>query len=1550
MPDDTREYFRRPMKRGRSRARRVLGVIGSVVGATVTFVVGAAAATLIHLDRPAVRRVVATQGTAILGGLFKGSIQIEQVRHLSLSGLEGVKVRISDPEGVQVLAVEGVNVRVRGLDAARSALFGKGPIVIDVPSVWIGNVDVNVDGDARGENLRLANAFESKTPPEPKKDEPPGRGVRVEVPKIGLGHAWAHGTPPGAILVDAELKELAARAHVDPKTVHADLDSVGLVTRALPRGANPQGKLHGAFEMAIDGPEHMDVTGFFDGDVGGLPTSLDGRMNDKRVDARVDVKGEADRIRALAPEVAVQDAATIHLEAHGDLPKIDAIANVRLGQATVDANAAIDTTAPTQIAARVSARKVDVSRIAEGAPSSELGLDLDGHVALVNGVTGEATIDTLPGRVDKQAIPAAHVQGSFAGQAAKVKATIKDASMPTDVTVDLSPRADGGQKIAATVRSRIPELRRIPVVGEQVGGAVNVDASANVLLPEKAIDAQAVVVAERLQQGENRIGRAEIRAKVRGSADAQHVDADVHARTLWAANLPISSVDAWAKVDAAGSTVTVRDARVEAVRPNNPRVVVTSRLVRVAGDTLKVEGAEILGLGEAVHADVEKVGAKIDAKVDAPRIDIPLVTRLAGQHDLHIRTGTVALKVDGGVLPNGDARGTVHVGLRDFAMGDLPRAEADLDVALAGRRVGLDLAADVGSAGTVKLHTDELAIGGPAADPESWKRAHGKVAIDGDVDLDRARQLVPPEQFPLSDLRGHVFVQGRVGRDTATAPPEVQLHAHTVGLVAMGKAANHPPVGQTKVVEVAPWRVVGTDVAVDLRNDATSGFTNLSFRVTDGHGIVTAFDAKTTLPYADLVRAPDTAKDVVLRAPLSARLIVPPRRLADMPAIAGTKGIEGAVEADIQASGTVHEPRLLVNLRGRGVRTPEMPREAKADADLAFGYDGKTADLAVRMRAGGKDLLVVVSHVDQANIEDVLAGKEPAWVANARVKLAEFPLESIPQAAERRVRGRVSGELTLDDLHRDAKVKGKIDLARFSVGKAKYEKGAITVDVGGGKANAKVRLDQTDGFLEANAGAGLQWGAELAPSLDEQVPMEASLKAHAFRATVLQPFIQDAVPSIDGRIEADAHAKIVPGKPGAELSGMVAFTDGSVTTTALGDELRKVRARVDLSPDGTIKVTDVYAEGAQGMVTADALVKLDGFRLADATANVRIPENKPLSAAVNGMPVGDVSGIIKLKAAQSADGKETKLGVDVEKLDVELPQVTKTGVVQLEDKENVYIGTYRDGRTFVKLPMDRQDTLPPAPPPSEDPSRTDIDVNLGQVTITRGNMARVVLGGKLKVRSGAELTVEGKIATKEGWAEVQSKKFVVEKAEVTFNGEAPPNPVVNATAGWTAFDGSKVYVDFVGPVSTGKVTLRSEPPRPRNEVLAMILFGTPDGVNPPPTSQQKSGGNSAAKTAANVGGGFAAEGLTDALDDLAGVHATAKIGSTANNNPKPELEFQLSEKVSVAFSTVIGTPPVTEPDRTFAEIEYRFKRNWSLEAVRGDRNTMRVDAIWQKRY
>lgn len=1544
-----------------SRARRVLGVLGSVVGVTVTFVAGVAAATVIHLDMPATRRLVTTQGNAITKSLLQGDVHINRIGHIGLDGVSGIAVTIKDPDGVQVLDVTGVKVKTNALAIARSALFGgKGPIAIPLDLVQIDNVDANLDVDKTGQNLRIANAFVPKdqTPTPP---SPPGRGVKVDAPDVRMTHAWVHGYPPGGQPLDADARNFVAAAHLDTNTrLDAQLWKLALDARAMPRGADPKGNITGHFTMPMVGDKPpMAVNANFDGSVGNIPTKVVASMNGSRIDATVDAHdATGNDTQTIVSEVTIKDALTLHAEAHGDLPHIDTKAQVALGNATVDATAGIDTgPTVTRIKGQVAVRNFDASKIQPTAPPTTVGLDASGDVAIGDdGVSGTAAIDTLPGIVQHENVPPIQVRAKLAGKSGTVTAKITDKTMPTEIVIELKPRTDrpDGQTITAKMNSTIPNLNRVPEVGAYVGGRATIDVSGKLDLPEKNIEAKAKVGLLGIRDHELALGMATADANVSGNLDRPVIDAKVSAHDFVTGTLPLANLDAGTRIviDTKSGGVTIEHPRVDASRIVSPSIVATANSVTIGGGNLKVDGAEITGLGDPIHADVDKRGANIDGNIDAPRIDLKLIARVLRQDDLGVESGTLAIGGKGG-LHGKDVDANFHAEVRDFKSKQIKAANATIDANLAGRDVSLGIDANLGNAGNLKVATSHLELGGPAVDPESWKKAHGKVSLDGAVDLRRANEYLPPKSLPIEDMSGYVIVQGHVFRDKASDPPNIVLHAHTKDLIVSGTAPNEENIGPTTVQGVAPWRVTGVDVALDMQNDALSGLTTVAFRVSDPHGMLVAFDSKTTLPYDELIDHPDKAKERALHAPLSAMMIVPTRRLQDLPPIVGLKDTAGSIEAELEATGTVLDPNVRFIAKGRGLRAPSMPKGVRVDTDVALDYDGKQAKLAVKSKDKDKDLLTVSSTMNVVSKEFIVGradGAAPEWTASAKAHLAAFPLESIPQLAQQRVKGTISGDVELDDFHKDAHVKGHIGLASFKVGKVEYDKGNIDLDIGQNKLAAKLRIDAKDGFIDASATSGMTWGAEMAPALSKDQPLEAKLQAKNFRAAAIQPFVAAAVPTLDGNIDANATAKVVPGQAGAQLDGKVVFSNGTVQPAALGEELRNVRATVAFNQDGTIKLTDVSAQGIQGEIHASGNAKIDGMRLANAVVNVDIPKNKAFDFALQGQPMGQVYGKINVTASQSADAKTTKIGVDVPTLFVELPQTTKTGVESLDAKKNIRVGVFRGKNEFVKLPLDKQDTLPPPDPSGDAPSKLEVEVKLGRIDIAKGNQARVALGGTLNVGVGNETRIKGEVhALEGGWADVQGKKFVVEKASVTFDGKPDINPVVLATASWTAADGTKVYADFVGPVKTGKVVLRSEPSRPQNEILALVLFGTADGANPTPNSgQQNSDGTT--KAAVSAGGGIAAQGLTNALDDMTGLQVTARIDSTDSNNPKPELEFQVSPKVSVAFAHVIGTPPITEPDLNLASLEYRFHRNWSLETTIGDQGKAQLDAIWQKRY
>ena len=144
----------------------------------------------------------------------------------------------------------------------------------------------------------------------------------------------------------------------------------------------------------------------------------------------------------------------------------------------------------------------------------------------------------------------------------------------------------------------------------------------------------------------------------------------------------------------------------------------------------------------------------------------------------------------------------------------------------------------------------------------------------------------------------------------------------------------------------------------------------------------------------------------------------------------------------------------------------------------------------------------------------------------------------------------------------------------------------------------------------------------------------------------------------------------------------------------------------------------------------------------------------------------------------------------------------------------------------------------------------------------------------------------------------------------------------------------------------GHATVRN-PARPQNEIVALIAFGTADGSAATPYQPASTDPSMQAGTTV---GGFATTGLSKGLDKLTGLDITAKI-DTSQANPRPEVEVQIARNISLELAVVLGTPPPgTNQDTTYATVDWRFHRNWSLETTFGNEGSSIADVVWRRRY
>lgn len=112
--------------------------------------------------------------------------------------------------------------------------------------------------------------------------------------------------------------------------------------------------------------------------------------------------------------------------------------------------------------------------------------------------------------------------------------------------------------------------------------------------------------------------------------------------------------------------------------------------------------------------------------------------------------------------------------------------------------------------------------------------------------------------------------------------------------------------------------------------------------------------------------------------------------------------------------------------------------------------------------------------------------------------------------SDRQVRGKATGDITLDGFHDDAHANADITFDGLMVGDVASRAAHMQATLDGHSFDASARFDQEDnGYLDARAHAGEHWGRALVPALDSSQPANVVVSAKNFRAQWLLPFVWD---------------------------------------------------------------------------------------------------------------------------------------------------------------------------------------------------------------------------------------------------------------------------------------------------------------------------------------------------------------------------------------------------------------------------------------------------------
>jgi translocation and assembly module TamB len=1555
---------------------RALGLVGRLATTAValaTFAGASVAAVSLHAGTPAFRRTAAKIANDAVAELFAGKLVIRDVEVLSLGRRGRVRARsveVIDPDGRTVIAAKNVEAAI-DVSALLSSLSKGSGAEVDVSETRIGDAEVVLDLDAEGK-LLIAKAFElrpkdaaTETTAATKTDA--SRPPRVRIGETAIGHAHVHGNPGSPI--DGEASEVRARFELQHATsrVFVDDGAVTLRTPAAPNQRAPLvGAVHGTLEVTR---RRLRGEAELRGSYGSVPVAAHARIDGDDVDATVDVARTTPEALATAwSDLPFQAPLAVHAHGHGTLPVVDLEARAALGDASVmTATGTIDVTKEHPFTLDVDASHVD-ARALGGGITTDLGgkAHAEGTFAASGLPTGTFHVTKLAGTVADQPLPESVVDGRL--ESGVVTATIAAREPGLDasgkVGFDLATHVG-----TFDVRARSNALRAVTRIPTPLDGSASVRAQGSIDASTKTIHGTVDASAESLAQGAFSATQVEAHGVLGGALSAPLLDvtfASGDVRLQAEEKKPLVYPKASGRATLAfAPRPQVLNASVEL---GGHGVAASARSVSVENGKVEASGLKITGMGEPLELDVSGEGSSWSIRAKSDRLDLHRAARVTGISELELLPPGTRASVDIDVQPGpGGPRGHVDVVVRgeDAGAGDLvAEAHATID---RGRLVGTAKVAKDGF-GQLEIANAELVL--PARmDARSLAETTGSLELRGAVDLGQGAALFAGER--VERVSGIASFEARIDRGDPKALPAVRGTVRTTGLeVVLG--ADGAGQGQASSITVG-----GVDLLTHLAWDGRTDDAEVAVISWDEHGLLGTAAAKARVPLDSWIRGAKIDRSALALLDVGVAADVPKRDLAELPSFLRLLGLRGAVEGQLRVAGTVGHPEIVVSARADGL-APVRPLDRSSsalepvDGTLEARWNGSHAAVTFALderpkerspgRGRERDRGDASSHktrepgyvhglvLGELDAKDLLrGGGRPAipWKASAEVEVHDVTLAALPIPG--RMTGVVSGRARLSDLNSAPSFEGKLHVDGFGANGAEVD--GVDVTLGGRDASLFAQVSASDPATSGKATFQIASQAlrvqGVDPSWDSRAATRIEYSVQNGRLALAAPIFRRTLSELDGVVNGAGSVTLQGDSQVFE--GGLAVQDGSVYVNSVGEEITSLGAIAQFDRSGAWKIDKASGKTGTGEFVATASGRLQGLHFVDAQARIVASKGGiPISseAATFASAVGEVT----ISAKSSDDGSRLVATVDIPRATFSLPDRSPQKLEPLTADPTVAIGVRRKNGeldTSAVRRSRRSGRAAGASDASQTAVSTRITVTLGKNVRLEGRGMDVSLSGQTLVDIAQELKVTGRIDLRSGSIEVHGRRFTVDRGTVSFlEGQDPANPTVIAAAYWDSPDNTKVWVEFAGPIKTGKLTLRSEPPLSKNEILSVLLFGQPDpNMAASGATDDKSGDGGATA----IGTGLVADDLNRVLSDI-DENLDVETDTLEGNRARTKLGRSFFDR---RLKVQIGYAPgqsYREPDTKYLFLNWQFIPKWSLVTTLGDRGTSILDVLFQHRY
>ncbi|MDX6750038.1 translocation/assembly module TamB domain-containing protein [Geminicoccaceae bacterium 1502E] len=673
----------------------------------------------------------------------------------------------------------------------------------------------------------------------------------------------------------------------------------------------------------------------------------------------------------------------------------------------------------------------------------------------------------------------------------------------------------------------------------------------------------------------------------------------------------------------------------------------------------------------------------------------------------------------------------------------------------------------------------------------------------------------------------------------------------------------------------------------------------------------------------------------------SVRLNGSGRDLLGAPAVDATLGLESFVQnelvlgsASVEAKGPVSALDLTVTARGSQAQAPfditARARVAALDeakrvelASLEGSYDGRP----VKLRAPATIVLDKgVLDIDQLDLQVGEARlKSRAQLGDGKVdaelRLEPTPLQAFEPFGLPPARGTAQATLSVTGRSDAPSATLELRIAELrpeGIGQLDEKAAAdLALDAAiaqGRRLTAELRLTgPTSEPLVGQVALPLQLSLEpFAFALPEDTALSGTLtgSTQLARLAALVPLDGQRVA---GKLALDMKLAGTLSAPAA--TGGLTLDNGTIEDADTGILLKNVRLDLRAEPNRLRIATLEARTRNDGQISGGGEVALDGafpYRLRIDLENAELLRNQIGTALV--------SGDLSLEGDSAA--AKAKGGLTIDRANLYIPEGgggSAPPVIEVREAGDARDTAARKGNGgsgFV--------------------TRLDVKISMPARIFVRGRGLESEWGGELRVRGTAsQPQIVGEIRFRRGFLDFLDRRFDIREGVITFDGAQPPVPRIELTAAAKAGDMTGI-VRVQGPADAPKITLESEPPMPRDEVLSRLLFNRDPGSITPLQAAQLA----AAVSALEGGRGLDVLGR---LRDATGLD-TIDVGDDGSGQTSARAGKYLSDNVYLEVQQGIT------PDSGKARVEIELTPNLKASTELDENSQSGVRLEWSMDY